>query len=707
MGLGSNLCRRGDGLLFRRRVPKRAERFFRSRFLSLPLQTHLLREGRRMAAHATRFTDAAFTLVVACGGPMLDAQDIERVVVDLMRFELEAREAARAVAPARAPAEIEAALRIEAATRQTLVAAIAHNDYAAVAQPVNAALARLGVAVAEDAPDWRMAARRAAIGLVAVCEENARREQGVYGDGAQLLALALAPTPLAASASPMAGFAIAAIGTAPVAHGHCSGAAPAAPIAWASGASASALSMRPAAPETGALDAPNPNGAPNRAVPQARPPAADVAEAKTRGRRPQASVERTQGFAYRPVPTPNPAAPNGARKFFELGMAYLARRSADSKSWAENSAPQVKSALRAFQAIEGDLTCDECYETRFAEFFDTYRRLPANWGKGGRTPIEDIDHADAQDAALADEIDAMRKAGARQGDIDTRSADGRAKRVKAGTLYRVMQDLQRIVVDEGLEHGFFARNVMRKVIWSKKKLEEVKKDEADTPRLPWGDRAKDLFATSIFTQPLSDIGDPMYWLPLMGYLDGVRMEEGAQLATRDFDTMNGVPIIRIRQGEGQHLKNLSARRNLPIHESLIELGLMRLVEKRRQEGEQWLFPDLARGAARGRKSEVFSGLFTEYRREEGVYDPQRDFHSLRKDFNVNMKRMEVGLEIRKRLMGHRLVDVTETHYDPEGSPIEKFRDAVNLIKLDISGIRRPFGDGGNRAPKGPNLRLVS
>jgi hypothetical protein len=132
-----------------------------------------------MAAHATRFTDAAFTLVVACGGPMLDAQNVERVVVDLMRFELEAREAARAVAPARAPAEIEATLRIEAAARQTLVAALAHNDYASVAQPVNAALARLGLDIPEGSPGWRMVARRAGVGLVAVCEENARREQGV------------------------------------------------------------------------------------------------------------------------------------------------------------------------------------------------------------------------------------------------------------------------------------------------------------------------------------------------------------------------------------------------------------------------------------------------------------------------------------------------------------------------------------------------
>jgi integrase len=133
---------------------------------------------------------------------------------------------------------------------------------------------------------------------------------------------------------------------------------------------------------------------------------------------------------------------------------------------------------------------------------------------------------------------------------------------------------------------------------------------------------------------------------------------------------------------------------------------MRLVEMRRKEGQGWLFPDLARGAARGRNSEVFSGLFTEYRREKDIYDPQRDLHSLRKDFHVTLQRLDVRLGICKRLMGHRLVDVTETHYDQEGPPIEKFRDAANLITLDISGIRRPFADA-TTPSSSPAIRLVS
>ncbi|SEA96237.1 site-specific integrase [Rubrimonas cliftonensis] len=699
MGSGSNLQRRGEGLLFRRRVPRGAQGSFRVRVLTLPLGTHLLREGRRMAAHATRFTDAAFTLVVACGGGMLNAEDIERVVVDLMRFELEAREAARAVAPARASADIEAALRIEAASRQTLVAAIAHNDYAAVADPVRAALARLGVALAEDAPDWRMVARRAAIGLVAVCEENARRETGAYRDeAAQLLATAMTPPPR---------FAAPAHAAAPAATPQ---ALPAAgPIPWAA---ASAPLAEPGAEKVAGRAAGQVAG---RIADRGAPPApageaaARVAAAKTRGsapRRGETAADRTAGFTYRQPPPPNPAAPNGARKFFELGQDYVARRVEESRSWKDNSAGQVRSALKAFRAIEGDLTCDEVDETRLREFFETYRRLPRAWGKAGRTPLEEIDHADAREAALSDAIEAMRARGASQGDIDTRQAKQGVNRVRVATIYRVMQDLQRVVRDEGMENGCFARNVMQRVIWSKKKIIELQKDEADTPRLAWGDRAKDLFATKIFTKPLADPGDPLFWLPLLGFHAGLRMEEAAQLKPDDIDTIRGIAVIRIRQGAGQHLKNLSARRTIAIHDNLLSLGLTRLVEQRRQEGQEWLFPDLDRGDARGRKSEVFSSLFTDYRRDQGVYDPQRDFHSLRKDFNVGMKRRKVGLEIRKRLMGHRLVDVTETHYDPEGSPIEDYRAAVNSVALDISGVQRPFSTG-SPEPARPRLRVVN
>ncbi len=72
---------------------------------------------------------------------------------------------------------------------------------------------------------------------------------------------------------------------------------------------------------------------------------------------------------------------------------------------------------------------------------------------------------------------------------------------------------------------------------------------------------------------------------------------------------------------------------------------------------------------------------------QGVYDPRRDFHSLRTNFNVILKRLKCPLDIRKRLIGHELNDVTEEHYDPEGAPIAEYNEWVQKIEIDVSHIR--------------------
>lgn len=198
----------------------------------------------------------------------------------------------------------------------------------------------------------------------------------------------------------------------------------------------------------------------------------------------------------------------------------------------------------------------------------------------------------------------------------------------------------------------------------------------------------------------------MFWAPLIAYFAGPREEEVLQLKASDFETIDRVPCFRIQQGEDQHLKNGSARRIVPIHPALIDLGLLEFVERRRQEGQEWLFPALERSAARGRLSGIFTKIFSNYRVAEGLYDPLRPFHSLRTDFNVNMKRAAVPLNTRKQLMGHLVADVTDVDYDPEGNPIDELYRCVAKIAFDISGIRRPFATALKAAPSGPRLRLV-
>jgi integrase len=84
-----------------------------------------------------------------------------------------------------------------------------------------------------------------------------------------------------------------------------------------------------------------------------------------------------------------------------------------------------------------------------------------------------------------------------------------------------------------------------------------------------------------------------YWLPLMGLLTGARLNELCQLHLSDFEVVGGIDCINIKDAEeGQRLKNKSAKRLVPIHDKLIEVGLIRYVDRLRAQGHDRLYPTL-------------------------------------------------------------------------------------------------------------------
>ena len=120
--------------------------------------------------------------------------------------------------------------------------------------------------------------------------------------------------------------------------------------------------------------------------------------------------------------------------------------------------------------------------------------------------------------------------------------------------------------------------------------------QEDNSRKIWGDELPKLFRTPVFQGEMADIGDPMFWAPLIAAHHGMREEEVLQLRLDDIQTENGVDYFDIKVGASwQHLKSKAATRRLPIHQNLITLGLLDLVAMRRREGEDRLFPHLTRG----------------------------------------------------------------------------------------------------------------
>ena len=91
---------------------------------------------------------------------------------------------------------------------------------------------------------------------------------------------------------------------------------------------------------------------------------------------------------------------------------------------------------------------------------------------------------------------------------------------------------------------------------------------------------------------MDDVGEPLFWVPLMAPMGGGREEEILQLSPKDFVKLDGSNYYRIQRGLGNSIKSNAAGRLISVYPELIQLGLMRLVEFRRDKGEPKLLPQL-------------------------------------------------------------------------------------------------------------------
>ena len=329
-----------------------------------------------------------------------------------------------------------------------------------------------------------------------------------------------------------------------------------------------------------------------------------------------------------------------------------------------------------------------------ADFFSLLDRIPATHGKSSkdRRPVRKvIEESDREQRNAIERRKAeMQRDGLSPGEIEESLDALRIPRLRTNTCKRHMDTMDQILGFAQFE-GVRPDNPVKQVKWTHKEISRRLANEEDADRLPWGDRLPGLLNSPIYQTPLKEPGDPLFWAPLLGLFAGFRMEEVLQLGTDDFDTVEGVPVIKVMiTGSMQSRKSKAAKRGIPIHDTLLHLGILELVQVRRAANHGRLFTYLERGQAKGTFGEIFSKRFTHYRKRCDIYDRARDFHSLRKDFQTKLTRAEVPYHSRKLLMGHDLSDITHKHYYPEGDTIEMMRDYINRIDVDCARILRPF-----------------
>lgn len=181
--------------------------------------------------------------------------------------------------------------------------------------------------------------------------------------------------------------------------------------------------------------------------------------------------------------------------------------------------------------------------------------------------------------------------------------------------------------------------------------------------------------------------DYKYWVPLIGYYTGMRLEEICQLYLSDIQQEDGIWYFNLTQNEDKHLKTSAAIRKVPIHPDLIEkYKFLNFVEQQKNNNFIRLFPELKK--QNGRYSHYVSRWFGNYLKEIDVKTNQnfKDFHSFRHTFTHLCKLADVEEYKVKEVIGHetKSKDITYGRYGKKYGVTILYNDVIKKIpSLDL------------------------
>lgn len=373
----------------------------------------------------------------------------------------------------------------------------------------------------------------------------------------------------------------------------------------------------------------------------------------------QPSDQLVAGSASKPVTETGPAAapqttPVGPL-FSERAEIYRTKRERLG-TWDRQTALQARKTFALFAELCGDRPVGGYVRADAVRFKDALIELPANYGKA----------AEFRGLSIAEIIERIKASSIR--------------RLSARTVQRHLSALS-CLWDEAVEAEECPAQ-----IFGGFKLPAAKR--AKDQRAMWTtEQLKQLFDTPVWQGCATSsrrakpghviIRDEKFWLPLIGLYSGMRQEEICQLHLDDVRQTDGVWIFDINDAPPRQLKNRNAARLVPIHAALLAIGFIDFVERARAEGQTRLFPQLKPGGADQRFGHNFTKWFTRYRRDVGVYEEGRDFHSLRHSATTFLIQANVQPAVVDALTGHETAGETARY--TKQYRIEQLKMAIDAL----------------------------
>ena len=188
----------------------------------------------------------------------------------------------------------------------------------------------------------------------------------------------------------------------------------------------------------------------------------------------------------------------------------------------------------------------------------------------------------------------------------------------------------------------------------------------------------------------------LYWVPLIGVFSGLRLGEITSLYLSNIREIGGnhrnkrwcFDILEEPNRPDKHLKTLSSRRIVPIHDTLLKLGLIEFIEllKKKDPNRERLFQELP--YREGNYNQNVSRFFNyRYLPNLGLKTDKKNFHSFRHTVTDHLKQKGVEPHFVNELLGHSSGNIDLDRYGKGYNPDIIYNKCVKKILYQTSSNR--------------------
>jgi len=188
----------------------------------------------------------------------------------------------------------------------------------------------------------------------------------------------------------------------------------------------------------------------------------------------------------------------------------------------------------------------------------------------------------------------------------------------------------------------------------------------------------------------------LYWVPLIGVFSGLRLGEITSLYLSNIREIGGnhrnkrwcFDILEEPNRPDKHLKTLSSRRIVPIHDTLLKLGLIEFIEllKKKDPNRERLFQELP--YREGNYNQNVSRFFNyRYLPNLGLKTDKKNFHSFRHTVIDHLKQKRIEPHFVNELLGHSTGNIDLERYGKGYNPDIIYNKCVKKILYQTSSNR--------------------